>query len=339
MNLNIIGNGFDLYHGLPSSYYHFGCYLIDNDHEFYEEIGDRYNVRTMTPIGPPIGHDFAPYVENMFWSDFERHLGDVSEYSILETSEDDLGLECDDPVELEMYDHLAAKKIIKQFVNWVSDTLDLADNYNEIKSNLTPSNGLLALSQNEKYITFNYTHTLQNIYNIPDNIIHYVHGECTGSQDDELVVGHGNDERINEIKRTVNTLREEYDWKQSSMNRINEHRSLIDFLTLLRKDVTACVNECAWFYDSITDDVHNITIYGLSFGDVDIPYLIQLRNLWPNAAWKFSYYGKASISRINDVAENRLGLTTNQYSVFQFSNGVANTIQSNIISAIDLNQY
>lgn len=27
MNLNIIGNGFDLCHGLPSSYYYFGCYL------------------------------------------------------------------------------------------------------------------------------------------------------------------------------------------------------------------------------------------------------------------------------------------------------------------------
>lgn len=27
MRLNVIGNGFGLYHGLPSLYYYFGCFL------------------------------------------------------------------------------------------------------------------------------------------------------------------------------------------------------------------------------------------------------------------------------------------------------------------------
>lgn len=30
MRLNIIGNGFDLYHGLPSLYYYFGCFPAQN---------------------------------------------------------------------------------------------------------------------------------------------------------------------------------------------------------------------------------------------------------------------------------------------------------------------
>lgn len=58
LNLNIIGNGFDLYHGLPSSYYYFGCYLIKTDAEFYEEFSNMYDFGYMKPIGPSIAHDY-----------------------------------------------------------------------------------------------------------------------------------------------------------------------------------------------------------------------------------------------------------------------------------------
>ncbi|MBU3130277.1 bacteriophage abortive infection AbiH family protein [Clostridium tagluense] len=58
MNLNVIGNGFDLYHRLPSSYYYFGCYLIEKDPEFYEEVGRRYKFNYTKPIGPLIAHDY-----------------------------------------------------------------------------------------------------------------------------------------------------------------------------------------------------------------------------------------------------------------------------------------
>ena len=33
--LNIIGNGFDLYHGLPTSYYDFACYMLATDENLH----------------------------------------------------------------------------------------------------------------------------------------------------------------------------------------------------------------------------------------------------------------------------------------------------------------
>ena len=44
--LNIIGNGFDLYHGLPTSYYYFACYLLANDETFYDELANMYGFST-----------------------------------------------------------------------------------------------------------------------------------------------------------------------------------------------------------------------------------------------------------------------------------------------------
>ena len=41
--LNIIGNGFDLYHGLPTSYYDFACYMLTTDEGLYTELSEMYD--------------------------------------------------------------------------------------------------------------------------------------------------------------------------------------------------------------------------------------------------------------------------------------------------------
>lgn len=39
MKLVVIGNGFDLYHGLPSKYSDFAKWLIQNDQDLFESMG------------------------------------------------------------------------------------------------------------------------------------------------------------------------------------------------------------------------------------------------------------------------------------------------------------
>ena len=41
-NINIMGNGFDLYHGLPTRYYYFACHVLSQDEEFYDELAEMY---------------------------------------------------------------------------------------------------------------------------------------------------------------------------------------------------------------------------------------------------------------------------------------------------------
>ena len=72
----------------------------------------------------------------------------------------------------------------------------------------------IVLNNDDYFLEFNYTHTLQQLYKISDDNIYYVHGECFGEDDDELIIGHGNDYRIYEIKKLIEKFEEKW-WKIS----------------------------------------------------------------------------------------------------------------------------
>lgn len=334
MNLNIIGNGFDLYHGLPSSYYYFGCYLIKHNPEFYEEIGKMYELHFMKMVGPPIAHDYEHVVDDFFWSDFESHLSRVDEFFVVESSEDDLGLEYPDPVEIELEQDKSADYIKSYFSKWIKDTLDVSENYSRIDNTIKTQNRMV-FGEEDYFLQFNYTHTLQELYHIDDEMIHYVHGECRGEEGENLIVGHGNDERIQEVRRIIEKLDEEYDYTQKSYNRRNEYQCLHDYLKKLRKNVDECMYICRYFYEGI-DDVESINVYGLSMGDVDISYLMQIRDRWPNAKWNFTYYNSGSIERIEKIAIDYLGLEVSMFRCSEFKNPQSWDIMESIISERDI---
>lgn len=339
LNLNIIGNGFDLYHGLPSSYYYFGCYLIMNNTEFYEEVGKMYNFRYMKPIGPPIAHDYEYVVEDIFWKDFEMHLGEVDEFFIIDTHEDDLGLEYNDPVDIEMNEDKVAESLKRYFVQWVINTLDKDENYDIIARMIKKIDSVILFNSDDYFIQFNYTHTLQQLYKISDDKIHYVHGECCGEEDDELIIGHGNNQRINEIKKYIDELEEKYDFTQTMSNSINEYNCLLRYIERLKKDVNKHMDICNTFYKRIGDKLDCINVYGLSLGEVDIPYLKQIRAKWPNSKWRFSYYSLEDENRITNIASKLLNLNEDEYETFHFLNSLSNNIRGEIIKIQNIVSY
>jgi len=337
--LNIIGNGFDLYHGLPSSYYYFGCYLIKNDPEFYEEVGKMYNFKYMKPIGSPIEHDYEYVIEDIFWRDFERSLGEVNEFFVVDTHEDDLGLEYNDPVDIEMDEDKIAERLKQYFVHWVRDTLDKNENYDIITNSMKEIDNRIVFNDEDYFLEFNYTHTLQQLYKISNDNIYYVHGECLGKDDDELIIGHGNYDRINEIKELIKKFDEEYDFTQRSSNKINEYNCLLRYIERLRKDVNRNMAGCDMFYSRIGNNVDSISVYGLSFGEVDIPYLKQIRQRWPKARWKFSYYSSKDEIQIADLATKLLNLNKDKYDIFHFSNLLSNKIREEIVKVQNIVSY
>lgn len=339
MNLNIIGNGFDLFHGLPSSYYYFGCYLIDNNPEFYEEIGKIYDLkyRNIYQTYPDIEFDYT--VEDIFWRDFEKHLGDANEDFILETNEDDLMLENPDPVDIEMNEDLAAKNLVELFVSWVKDTLDKEVNYQIINTFMNEGINKIEFGKEDYFLVFNYTHTLEKVYDISDQRVHYVHGECKEEDEEELIIGHGNDDRIEMIEEKIKLYEEKYDFTQSSRNRINEYKCLVRYLKRLRKDVDTCKNECKRFYYQVKTKPECINVYGMSLGDVDIPYLKQLRKKWPEVCWRFSYYSINDEARAIQIAKNVLQLEDHKYDTFEFTNPVGDEIQQELIQEQGIIEY
>lgn len=345
LRLNVVGNGFDLYHGLPSSYYYFGCYLISTKPEFYKEIVKMYNLDGIKMLGHP-GDDYTYVVEDVFWREFEKHLGDVDEDYVVGTHIDDLDLENDDPVEIEMNEHLVAHELKKSFVHWVKDTLDKEENYKLIKDYINIVENKIDINDEEYYLVFNYTHTLQKIYNVSDEKIHYVHGECLIDDDygdyddaDDLIVGHGNDARIKEIEKEIKSLENKYNFTQGMKNEIGEYNCILRILKDLKKDVEGCEVWCKYFYDRIHKNIDTIRVLGMSLGEVDIPYLQQLKNKWPSAKWEFSYYGQKDIDKISEVVEKDLDLDSCQYSLFEFVNEKSSEMLHEIISLQGITEY
>ena len=323
-NLNIMGNGFDLYHGLPSSYYYFACYLLLKNEKIYDDWADMYGF-SKGILHMPF-EEFERKIDNVrYWRDFEKHLGYISSGWVEDSLQDDLDLECSDAVDLpiERPNHVAAiKKLLKE---WIRETVDTDRNFEIIQNLLGPKK--LKISALDTFVSFNYTHTLEKIYDAI-NVLH-IHGKNSFDvEENELVIGHGNDSAIQRIETTIKDL-EPYSYEQPARNRIREYSFEVKILESLKKPVQTCMDNLVQFLNELPQP-EAICVYGFSFGDVDMPYIEFIRKKWPNCRWKFSYHSDSGKATIRKTAA-ALGLEENQYEVFELKNETSNMIEDEIL--------
>lgn len=165
--LIIIGNGFDLSHNLKTTYKDFKNYIKNDDIHFYNLI--------------------TKYIDsNELWSNFEEALteldfeyleseaacllGDISDDDWRDSQWGDYQYEIDNCLSF-------ADDIPKKIQNWIR--------YEENKS---LKRKFSIINADKYYLNFNYSNTLESIYNIPSEQILYIHGKA--DSDDKLVIGH-----------------------------------------------------------------------------------------------------------------------------------------------------
>lgn len=171
MRLYIIGNGFDIRHGLPTGYKHFKSYVAKNDQELYDAIEEYM----------PAGDE---------WNELESALGEIDYELILQNSEmflasyntDDWSdaYHHDYQYEVDKITRMLSARLKELFADWVKG-INIADAYNS-EQYIPP------IPRESLYFSFNYTNTLQQIYAVPDAQIIHIHGNC--SYDDDLILGH-----------------------------------------------------------------------------------------------------------------------------------------------------
>lgn len=336
MDLNIIGNGFDLYHGLPSSYYYFACYLIKRDPEFYFEMGRMYAFQTA--VYSHIYEDCEPVVEyNLFWKDFEERLGQLDSIWLEESLIDDLDLEYpEDAIDIEIPETANSVTIIRYFVEWVTNTLETKCGIETIKKLL--GNKKLIISDNSFFVNFNYTSILETIYGISSDNIFYIHNRVSQYEDSQLIVGHGNRRDIEGLKNKIEKIESEtfYLSSQAERNRLNEYVAEKEILEDLLKDTDYLTFSLINALKNKSFD--NIYIYGLSCGSVDMPYIKCIRKLYPDATWHFSYYNNNEKLVRNNLAKELL-LPMDKVRYFLFKNDTAEQIKQKIISDLSIETY
>ena len=272
--LYIIGNGFDLAHGMKTSYEDFHQWLLDN--------GKSSAVNRIESLYPNITNNEGR------WCDVESALGGITLEEAIYY--DRYFQECPDEINCEDSSHDAYRcgDNLKNVVDILPGLL--RDWVASITTNdVRP---IFELNKCAKFLSFNYTRTLEDVYQIkPDNILH-IHETIIENR--PLVVGYGearfeDDEYVSDDDTIDGVL-------------------IKNLLSHCRKPVDAILKEPIpnnWFKN--LSEIASVIVYGHSFSKVDKPYFeTVVRNIKPNALWTFFVHDKNKNKSIEKFAKSIL---------------------------------
>ena len=285
----MIGNGFDLFHGIPTGY--------DKFHEWLRLHGKGTFVTDMENFFPdttvkknPAG---IPVRESTLWSRFEEALGKFDAEGIFQYFTEDIEIDYDHPTQStaaiedasEQHFGRLLDEMQSNFEEWIAD-IDITK---------ISAKAINHFNVNGLYLSFNYTNTLEQVYGISSDQICYLHG-CA-SRGDHLVVGHCN--HVEEIHDNDMLLYEE-----------NGRNSVIRLGNGLRKNTQEVLMTHRDFFQRLNQSVDTVICYGHSYAPVDDPYYEEIMHrVDANAQWHLSYYSADDMVKM-EAFEARLGLNT-----------------------------
>lgn len=280
--LYVIGNGFDIHHGYPSSYGNFRDFVEGNDPKLYEALEE----------------NFCDY--DAFWSDFEEALADLDTDAITDdasiflqsygTNDWSDASHHDYQYEIELRIDLVTVELRKWFTRWILSLCKPLPLAFDRKINL---------KKDASFIQFNYTPTLELIYGVPKQNIFHIHGRAE-SEDSVLILGHS---------RMPEKRNDQYD--EDSDVRVNEGQQLLDdYFINTYKTTQKIIQENKRYFKRLRK-VEKIIILGHSIANVDLPYFKEIiKHINKNKTrWVISYYKADSVEQTRKTMID-LGLDT-----------------------------
>ena len=255
-HLYIIGNGFDIHHDIPSKYFCkdggdcFRKWLDKNDCDTLCEIDDNFGYNT-----------------DEWWARFEDNLASIETLRVAyeEAFEHYPNFGSDDFHDRDWYEaELATERRLNKVY------YDIATAFERWIAQLPPGNKKKKIRMNyvdSIFISFNYTHTLEELYGIPSDRILHIHG-CVGN--DSLIFGHGYQyeaiqKRMEEFERVEDGDYVYQRAKDAAIGGVASHR----------KNVEEIINNHRQWFDNLKHITH-IQILGHSLGDVDLTYFYKI---------------------------------------------------------------
>lgn len=259
VTLYIIGNGFDLHHGLKTKPEHFIEQL--KKESVYNEVVNAFEVFSSLAVD---------------WSEYEQALSDIDLDEI-----EDQNIQAPDYLSDHEYDRDGGILNMQMYCESLSDAVRSAlanmvqDAEVEIEKKSYDSKFEL-FGVGDAILSFNYTSTVENLYKLDSNPILHIHGYFPNN--DELIFGYADpdttyknrldredeDYYINEQRRTVADFYE--DWQK--------HLRLVELKEFLSK----------------VGRIDTVKVYGHSMAAVDADYMEIIDRIANPITWLVSYY-------------------------------------------------
>lgn len=267
--LVILGNGFDIAHGIPSKYSDFHDYLMYQKKSNLLYQCDQY---------------FS--VED-FWANVEQSLGKIDYSHIVEEELSYLENASDRDEDNErnrfeaVLDDFSCRFLVEltDMVNeWVLsfNYQNLAKQYFEIIDN------------NKLFLSFNYSSTLEEIYGINQANILYLHGKAVAVSHphpsdvevphSELIIGHALEEyNFNDEKRRSHFLSSN-SHKTKPIRKlivIENEQKIVNYFNNSRKKTSDILNHNEDFFNKIFG-IRKLIIFGHSLSEIDLLYFKKI---------------------------------------------------------------
>lgn len=276
--LYVIGNGFDLAHGVPSSY-----------SKFRDWLGRRSDLREM----------LETYIRNdALWWNLEEALAgldlDTPSMAIPEMLD---AFGAYDP-DAQMAGYYAAidmamnpvdtitNELPKKFRKWIESL--------SVDSSVKPLSGLV--KPGAKYLNFNYTEFAETLYGTKG--MYYIHGSRKNRKA-KLILGHSYKKYVPDV--SVKMPRFKDGFKRGMVNAAFDdamvHAGWYDQATT--KNSRQIIKEHESFFDGLSD-IDTVIVIGHSLSEVDMEYFEKIcSEIHSDAKWIFSCHDSSGVKAIN----------------------------------------
>lgn len=292
--LYIVGNGFDIAHGINTPYADFRKFLEVNAPDFLADFESMYDIIPLDPddwrYTEERQKNWDKWVQKILWRNFEDSIGlpDVdSMYSEAEAQVDGMperGVK--DTLDYFWKERYKFSENLQTYVlQWIQ-SIDI--------SGVTCKKKCLENDNEDFFLSFNYTETLEKIYGVR-KVLH-IHGGIPTCTSELPIMGHGNQFLIEDnLRKAKQYLAEGIEWSASI------HEAIAQYAQSIYKDTDKIIQDHDEFFSSL-DSIDQIICIGISFGDVDIPYLERIeKSIRKDVKWLVYYYDKDGKERLKNV--------------------------------------
>lgn len=298
--LYIIGNGFDMAHGLNTSYWQFRTFLEDHYPDYLEDFEKLYNIYPLDVSEPWITKSaielWEESVNHDLWSEFEKRMGEPNITEMESFSKSILDGMYLDGGNIGIRDTMdvywkTQYGYIRKLQGYVREWINCVDT-----SSVKPRKKDL-VGSSDYFLNFNYTDTLERVYQA-ENVLH-IHGSVDWIGAGAPIMGHCNKKDIDRHKLFSKEAEERFDEGEASIQ-----NAVAYYLESVYKDTDSLINLYDSFWAQLSDVIH-VIIIGWSVGNVDLPYLRMIRdNVDKHTTWTVYYYDCKARANISTVLRN-----------------------------------